>query len=492
MSGRFLRAAYQVLDLETRPLTASQIVARARERELLHSGGKTPENTMRARLSDSIRAKGADSPFQRVGANRFGLRAWNFQEYHARPFNKELPAEVTVCVPGTIQKSLDSNSLWYSPVPAGFIEYLRDRRNVQFIDRRTAETTSQYKQLIAYVWLESADGRVLSYTRGKYSSAHRTLLLGRRSVGFGGHVLQQDAEGLFGQSDGGLEQAALREIGEELDGTLPTNLDLVGVIWDDSSFEGQKHVGVVMKGALPSSESLQLKRSEQSINQLQLLSKQELWQHFHAMEFWSQLLIREFAGAERPNNIASIVPPRPPKRRGHLALVGEIANGKSWLAKDLSDLLRLRVVSASTVLRGILGIPVLDEAHRLVFQGKALEFIRQERGPDELAKAIAREVTAAGENTCIIDGIRQIDTLNALRAIFPDLIVIYIDCPRDLAFGHYQTRLPKASVLDFSAVREHPVEAELPLFKFEADAVLNNADSKQNSLDLVVSWLSRK
>lgn len=481
-----------MLDLENRPLTAAQIVHIAQERELLNTGGRTPENTMRARLSDNIRGNGAASPFQRVGANRFGLRSWNFQEYHARPFNKELPAETTVCVSGTIQKALASTSLWYSSLPAGFREYLQDRRNLQFIDRRTAETTSQFKQLIAYVWLESADGLVLSYVRGKYSSAHRTLLLGRRSVGFGGHVLQQDAEGLFGQSDAGLEQAALREIREELAGLPLSKLEFTGVIWDDSSFEGQKHVGVVMRGSVPPSTKLKLKRSEMSMNQVQFLSKDDLWLQFHAMEFWSQLLIREFAIAQRPSNISSIVPPRPPKRRSHIAFVGEIANGKSWLAESLSSVAGMPVVSASAALRRILRVGSVSEKNRLAFQSTALEFITRPDGPRELAARIADDISSFGGRSCIIDGVRQVETLTALRSLFSDLIVIYIDCPRDLAFEHYRTRLPSASLLDFSAVREHPVESELPLFKFEADAVLNNADSKESSLKLLVNWLAKQ
>lgn len=492
MSGRFLRIAFEILDSENRPLTAAQIVDIAAMRSILRTKGKTPANTMRARLSDDIRAQADKSLFQRIGPNRFGLREWDFAEYHARPFQKSIPDEITVCVPGTIQEILGAGGVGYSPISDGLLLFLKRRQNLFFIDRQTAETTSKYKQLIAYVWLETEDGLVLTYTRGKYSSAHRTLLLGRRSVGFGGHVLQQDTESLFSEIDGGLEQAAMREIAEELGGILPEAITPIGVIWDDSSFEGQKHIGVVMRGRLPHSTRIPNRSGELSINELRLLSKKELWNTFHAMEFWSQLLIKEMANEYRPLNISSIVPSRRPKRMGHIAFVGEIANGKTWLSSALTQAIGYRVVSASAVLRRILGVGDMPEEGRLKFQTIALRFIKSESGPDKLAEGIVSEINQLSGDVVIIDGIRQLTTLAALRKLIPDLIVIYIDCPRDLAYRNYCTRLPGASAIQFAAVREHQVEADLPLFRFESDAILNNADELEKSLTLLVKWLTGK
>lgn len=488
MPGKFLRAAFQALHVETKPLKAEQIVQIAKEIGILRSSGRTPTNTMRARLSDDIRVKGGDSLFQRVGANRFGLREWNLGEYHARPFQKELPNETTVCVAGNIGQTLRMEGIGYKEIPTEFFKYLSDRKNLQYISRRDAEATTVRKQLIAYVWLETADGKVLSYRRGKYSSAHRTLLLGRQSVGFGGHVLRQDAESLFGSSDAGLYQAAVREISEELKAKISFDIKPVGMIWDESSFEGQKHIGIAMRGVIPQHAVATDHGREQSINQVQLLTKAQLWEAYHAMEFWSQLLIRQFASDAKPNVVSSIVPATRPRNIGHIVLVGEIANGKSSIAAALSERHGYRVVSASASLRRILKMQDIGEHRRLEFQTIALKFISTEDGPADLARAIAGEI-GKEKGIAIIDGVRQLNTLTALRNALPNLMVVYVDCPRDLACQNYQTRLPGASVTQFAAVREHEVEAELPLFRYEADAILNNADDLDKTMEVLLRWL---
>ncbi len=490
MSGRFIRAAYRILDQELRPLTPKQIVQLAIDKGLLSTVGKTPASTMRARLSDEIRSRGTDSYFVRTGANRFGLRAWNFSEYHARPFTKSLPDEITVCIPGSTAGAEELNGVGFTADAADVMRLCRDRDILTFVGRQEAEKTNELRQLIVYVWLETDDGLVLSYTRGKYSSAHRTLLLGKRSIGFGGHVLMQDAESLFGVNDGGIEQAGLREIGEELGEAAPRSLNLAGVIWDDTSFEGQKHIGFVMRGELGSSTRLPRRSSELSINELRLLSRAELWESFHTMEFWSQLLIRQFASDSRPSNISTIVPRKRPRNVSRIALVGEIANGKSHLGQALSSKLGYRVISVSAVLRALLGVGEVSESSRLEFQSKALQFIDTAEGPDRLASAVADEARKYGQEPIIFDGIRQRSTLAALREHVLDIIVIYVDCPRDQAFRNYGSRIPNVTARQFSAVREHPVEADLPLFRFESDAIFNNADTFENSVEELTLWLT--
>jgi len=357
------------------------------------------------------------------------------------------------------------------------------------IKRIKAETTPKYKQLVAYVWLETADGRVISYTRGKYSAGHRTLLLGKRSVGFGGHVLKEDARGIFGSQDAGLSEAARREIAEELKGRQVDNLVPQGVIWDDSSYEGQKHVGVVFKGQLLKSAELQSIATELSINKVTLNSKEKLWDEYHNMEFWSQLLLREFAGPAPFANLSKIVPTRRPRKIKYIALVGEIASGKSSISNALQGILGYSVISASSCLQELLSFGNLRDENRLDFSSASLEFIEDGEGPIKLASEIAQRALSSSGDVVIIDGIRQLSTLHALRSRLSELIVVYVDCPRDLAFENYKARWPGADILTFAAVREHRVEADLPEFRYAADAILHNADCLVKTISLFVEWL---
>ena len=497
LAGQFLQAAYRVLDAERKPLNASVIVELAMRRGHLHTRGKTPAHTMRARLSDDIRRLGAESAFLRMGPNRFSLREWgSLNEYHAQPFRKSIPNEIVVCVPGTVQQRFASDTFGYAPAPEELIAYLSQPSNLTFLERRVAETTSKFKQLVAYVWLETAEGLVLTYTRGKYSAAHPTLMLGKSSVGFGGHVLQQDVTGgeasfdaFYIQNADYLKRAAAREISEELKGAQMSSLQTVGVIWDDSSFEGQKHIGVVLKGQLLASVDTSFRYRERSINAVRPVTLPEAWDTYHNMEFWSQLILRAFGENHAPEDQSMIVPAKRPKDVSQLALVGEIASGKTALCSAIATQANYEVVSASGCLAELLHVPLAKEEDRLDFQASALEYIRSKDGPERLAAAIHAKIRAHGRREVIVDGLRQRSTLDALRVLIPHLLVVYVDCPRDLAFMNYGRRWSGADILSFSAVREHPVETDLPNLRFGADAIVHNADRLDVVAGRFVDWL---
>lgn len=488
MAGVFLRAAYQILEKSGKPLTADKIVRLAIDENLINTVGKTPGHTMRARLSEAIRAEGRASYFQRVGSNRFGLRDWGLTEFHARPFKKEIPEEITVCVHKDVNEIFSKNLFGIENVNNEFFEYIKNPKNLTYIERKEAEGTTEYKQLISYVVLVTEDGDILSYFRGKYSSAHPTLLLGRRSIGFGGHVLQEDAEDLFGSNDAGLIQAAVREVGEELNVDISGQVKPVGIIWDNSSLEGQKHIGVLMKAKIKNTEKLN--SSELSINRLESLSGALLWDCFHQMEFWSQLAVKYLVNESRPDNISRIVPAKRPKDTTAIAFVGEIASGKSSICDAIAERLNANVVSASKCLSDIIGFIPKGENDRSHFQKISLEFIKTANGPTLLATEIYKFVSASKKGINIIDGLRQLSTLSELREKMPGLVVVYIDCPRDKAFKNYKQRSPTVDITDFSNVREHEVESEIPLFRYESDAVLHNADDFSKTIEVFEKWLS--
>ncbi|TVZ41361.1 putative NUDIX family phosphoesterase [Alteromonadaceae bacterium 2753L.S.0a.02] len=487
MAGRFLRAAYRVLELNGTPKTAAEIVDIAIKKGFLVTQGKTPGHTMRARLSDEIRRSGTSSIFLRVGPNRFALREWGENvEYHARPFTKKIPKETTVCVERKEIDKLTKEMFGVFPYLNKVRNFIENRENLHYIPRIEAEQNTNYKQLIAYVVIEIGTGEYLTYIRGKYSSAHRTLLLGKRSIGFGGHILDIDAYDLFDSEDSGAKRAAIREITEEISGIELECLDIDGLIVDNSSYEGQKHIGILLiaranEATIPISNEL-------SINNIQICNYKDLWANYHQMEFWSQLVVRRLAALHRPDCISIIVPASPPKNKRTLVIVGEIASGKTSVSKAVANRFNADIVSASECIAELIGIKKRTEKAREEFQEKSLKFISQEKGPYLLAKSIAEKIPMQTK-ICIVDGLRQLKTLSELRGIVSDLVVVFIDCPRDKAFENYKSRWKDGEMSSFADAREHSVESEIPLFRYEADAVLNNAGSFQDTINVFYKWL---
>jgi predicted NUDIX family phosphoesterase len=126
----------------------------------------------------------------------------------------------------------------------------------KYIPRIEAEVLDEYKQVVTYVLVTHGD-EILSFRRGSYSKA-ASFLRGSRCIGFGGHVTEQDYS-LFSQSDLGVRANAVRELSEELVIPVPRGTErevsplshsdfrLRGLINDDSSDVGRRHVGIVLE-----------------------------------------------------------------------------------------------------------------------------------------------------------------------------------------------------------------------------------------------------
>lgn len=156
----------------------------------------------------------------------------------------------------------------------------------RFLPRSQAEEDPRYKQIIPYVILSSGD-RYLSYVRGQRSGEQR--LVGRRSIGIGGHINPGDDLPLFCDTLHEAYRAAVqREVFEELriDGSYTERM--VGVINDDSTPVGQVHLGIVHHWIL---ETSQVARREQVITQLKFLSLPELLAVRDELESWSSLCL---------------------------------------------------------------------------------------------------------------------------------------------------------------------------------------------------------
>jgi predicted NUDIX family phosphoesterase len=121
-----------------------------------------------------------------------------------------------------------------------YLEALLVPELATFRPRSQVEDDPSFKQIIPYVVFRSG-GAVFCYTRG--GSGGEARLRRRRSLGVGGHVAEEDADGR-GTLDA-YEMALRRELDEEVEVSSPGVLSRVGLINDDSTPVGRVHLGVV-------------------------------------------------------------------------------------------------------------------------------------------------------------------------------------------------------------------------------------------------------
>lgn len=483
----FIEIAELILKETKRPLKSDEIVLYASNNGLLVSKGKTPAFSMKARISTDIRENGFDSKFMRVGPNRYALREFGLKEHLSLPFKKKIPDETITCLE---QNKLGKISGYFGiSTNTSLLKSILANTNLSFIKRIEAESNNNFKQLISYVLLSNNKSEILTYKRGAYSNA-ADMLKGSTCLGFGGHVQEMDTLNIFSKGYAGVYDTAEREVFEELKGVLPTTLEIIGYINDDSSPEGVKHLGIVLKGCIPDSFNIKEIGKELSVNGLKFMTANELWDHFYDFEFWSQLLIRKLFKSSLLNNPVVIKPTKFNLLSNVLVFVGEIASGKTILCEILSQRLGFHHISTRKCVAKLIEMKDFGIENRFEFQKKAELFIKKKNGPKLLAAEI-KKLIDQNDGINIIDGIRHLDTLKELKKFYPELTVFYVDSTRDDAFRNYIIRsVGNSDLAQFREVRIHPVEKEIQMIKYEADAYIFNGGNKNQLFDAFIKWFN--
>ena len=485
MNKTFLEIAEIILREEKRPLNPDEIFNIANQKGLLTSKGKTPSLSMKARISTDLRKNGFSSRFMRVGPNKFALREFALKEFISQPFKKSIPKEIITCIEQSKLAILTKHLGFSSDVPS--ILSILKNENLKFIERKIAENDTNYKQLISYILLTKDNDKILTYKRGVYTNAHE-MIKGSTCLGFGGHVQDIDTNNMFSQGHAGVFGTAEREVFEELKGFKPENVSISGYISDDSSPEGVKHLGVVLRGEIPINFDIRNFSKELSINDLRFMTIKDLWNNFHEFEFWSQLLIKHFYGFAANKNPVIIRPVRYNIRSNIFVFIGEIACGKTILCEMLSEKNNDNLISTRKCVASLIDEYDFGTSNRKIFQEKAERFIKSANGPQRLAKEIKTQAEKYRGNV-FIDGIRHFETLIELKKYFPDLTVIFIDSTRDDAFRNYCNRSNGTLNIDnFREERHHPVENEIKFLKGEASVYIFNGGTKEQLFEEFLKW----
>jgi predicted NUDIX family phosphoesterase len=490
----YLWVAETVLRKHKRPLTARALVNYGLEDELFPAAGlsHTPQKSMQARLSMDI-LNNDSSTFIRTGRGRFYLRELLAQQgpddptalkvYHAERRVPVPSSEMVLCIP----KSVYEYFLKYQGIgnesPPNPLLGLQDAA-VTYLPRSVAETDDEFKQVITYTIIQY-QSKILTFRRGLYNRAAK-FLRGAQCVGFGGHVNENDRD-LFSLDDLGIRQNAAREISEELmlpagrPHLNPDDLEFLGILNDDSSDVGIRHMAVVLRYWVDDwSQWKSVGRGEASINKIRWLDTLKETINLSEFEYWSQLVVRAFFKSSM-----EMVPSYKIQRKSifqgpHiLCVVGSIGSGKSATSNLLREKFGYSSVNSGQVLAKLMNIPSVPATPRDIFQSAAEAFITGTDGPNELGRALASEASSTKSDRVLIDGIRHPETLEVLKqhATLP-VALMYVYTPPDVAFEMYRDREGHGEQAidfpDFVKLYTAPVESKIRYMTGDADTIVFN------------------
>ncbi len=174
----------------------------------------------------------------------------------------------------------------FEPDVDRFLKPILDSDQLSFQPRGAMEVDPSFKQLIPYVLLESTDQNgdvhLFTYTRGGGGGESR--LHAKRSVGIGGHISAEDAQGDGDPYTIGMQ----RELSEEVQLDSGYSEQRVGLIYDPSNEVGQVHLGVVHLFKL---ETPTVRSNEDDLADGGFVSVTALKQDRDRLETWSQLAL---------------------------------------------------------------------------------------------------------------------------------------------------------------------------------------------------------
>ncbi len=154
-----------------------------------------------------------------------------------------------------------------------------------FRNRAECETDESVKQIIPYIVIRlNTDGqnKYLVYQRSKKGGESR--LMGKHSVGIGGHVNDQDSHIPFEA----FMACIRREIKEELEIEVYPDILFSGVIYDPSDAVGRVHFGFVVQVIAKNGT---VKAREEAIFDPHFVAVRDLLQMRDQLEPWSRIVL---------------------------------------------------------------------------------------------------------------------------------------------------------------------------------------------------------
>ena len=176
-----------------------------------------------------------------------------------------------------------------------YFEELLSPEHTSYRPRNEMEEDPSFKQLIPYVIFRHTDAsgrvRIFEYTRGKGQGESR--LHSKRSVGIGGHISSDDAEGTGDLNP--YEEGMRRELDEEVIIESSHTEQCVGMINDDETEVGKVHLGVVH---IFDVEQPSVRPRESEIVNARFTGLSELMSDLEGFESWSAICLEALFGSQ--------------------------------------------------------------------------------------------------------------------------------------------------------------------------------------------------
>lgn len=147
----------------------------------------------------------------------------------------------------------------------------------EFLPRPEMEYDESYKQIIPYLIFKWEDKYFLMQRADK---ASETRLRSKYSFGIGGHIREDDMQGAS------IFDWARREFAEEVDYAGNLNVEMLGILNDDSNDVGKVHLGLVL---LVTGDTNEIKVKSE-LKGGDLLTLEECTSFEGQMESWSKLV----------------------------------------------------------------------------------------------------------------------------------------------------------------------------------------------------------
>jgi predicted NUDIX family phosphoesterase len=163
--------------------------------------------------------------------------------------------------------------------------------NCKTMKRDKAEIDENYKQLVTYVLVLHQD-KFFSYQRGKKLGEAR--LFEKYSIGIGGHISNDDPSLFLSKKIFRIWEfinaSVKREINEEIGLEDGYDLNIEALINDDTNAVGKVHFGIIFLAKIKDNQKI---KKEQSINNAEFRTIQEIKNNFEKYENWSKICITE-------------------------------------------------------------------------------------------------------------------------------------------------------------------------------------------------------